>query len=97
MATMTWGRWTFNPSTACLETPLGGGGPYQIPVDEMSSSAAILDWIFQIHEKTWASADDKDDLTAAILELVGRGVCSGGFERVSDIKKRLNAAYGCVF
>jgi hypothetical protein len=99
MVTMTWGRWTLNPSNACLETNITApvGPVYQIPVDEMKTSANVLDWIFQIHEKTWVSSQDVGELVNAIVEILGRGICSGGIDRPIDPKVPLANRYGCKF
>lgn len=94
MVNTTWGRWTFNPSNFCLETTIGATGLYQIPVDEMINSASILDWIFQVSEKTWASSQDTGDLVKAIVDLLGRGVASGGVDHPLDAKARLAMVFG---
>jgi hypothetical protein len=70
---------------------------YQIPVDEMTNSASILDWIFQVQEKTWASSSDVGDLVGAIESILGRGVAGGGVDRPIDPKVALSRKYGIVF
>ena len=96
--TLTWGRWTFNPTTACLETEIFPGGPtYQVLADEMKDSASILDWIYQIEEKTWASSQDVGDLVSAAVEIFGRGVCSRGTDHPINPKVILTNRYGCDF
>lgn len=81
--TSSWGIWTLNPNNACLETQ---NGTYQIPVDEMTNSASILDRILQIQEKTWASSKDVGDLSKAFADILGRGVCSRGIDKAIDPK-----------
>jgi hypothetical protein len=81
-----WGKWTLNPDNGCLETD---NGAYQIPVDEMLDSASILDWIFQISEKTWATSEVVGDLVKAISDILGRGVCGGGINNPIDPKPSL--------
>jgi hypothetical protein len=39
----------------------------------MKDSAGTLDWVFQIEEKTWASAEDVGNLVEAIVAIFGRG------------------------
>lgn len=97
--TLTWGRWTLNPSNACLETDItvSGGPIYQVSVDDMKDSASILDWIYQIEEKTWASSQDVGDLVRAIVEILGRNVCGGGIDHPIDPKVPLTNRYGCTF
>ena len=94
MSANTWGRWTFNPDNACLETAAPW---YQIPVYELTTSAEILDWIFQVQEKTWSSSEDIGDLVAAIVDLVGRHVASAGIDHPIDPKPGLTARFGCTF
>lgn len=81
-----WGNWTLNPNNACLETR---NGTYQIPVDQMTNSASILDWIFQFREKTWASSQDVGDLVDAVADILGRGVCTGKIDKTIDPKPSL--------
>ena len=94
MANTTWGRWTFNPSNSCLETHITSTALYQVDVEEMTNSASILDWIFQVSEKTWASSQDTGDLVKAIVELLGRGVASGGIDHPLDAKALLAKVFG---
>lgn len=98
-ATTTWGRWTFNPGNLCLETHLTvpGGQQYQIPVDEMTSSAAVLDWIFHQEEKTYLTSEDLGDLVRAIAALVGRGICANQQDHPvpkADMVAKLQKRYG---
>lgn len=95
-ANTTWGGWTFNTTNACLEHPMGTS-PYQVPVDEMTTSAEILDWIFQIEEKTWASSQVIGDFVAAIADILGRGVAGSGIDHPIDPKAILTAKYGIKF
>ena len=81
-----WGKWKLNPNNACLEID---NGAYQVPVDEMTDSASILDWIFQISEKTWATSEDVGNLAKAISDILGRGVCGGGINHPIDPKPSL--------
>ena len=95
MTNAAWGNWTLNTNTGCLEHQ--AGGPYELPVYEMTNSAEILDWVFQIEEKTWASSEDIGDLVTAVREIIGRGVASGGVDHVADPKDALASRYGVQF
>jgi hypothetical protein len=57
---MQFGNWFFNKSTGTLDYT--GGVQYHIRLWEMKNSAEILDWILQIEEKSWASAEDIGNL-----------------------------------
>ncbi len=94
----TWGRWTFNPKNACLEIEAGAGGSlYQTPMDKIDNSARILDWVFQLEEKTWISPQDLKDFVRAIAYIFGRGVASGGKDHPINPKAILKTKYGCAF
>lgn len=91
---MQWGQWTLNIPDYCLEHPGPGCQSYQIPLEEFKTSAIILDWIFQLSEKTWMTSSDKGDLVDAILEIFGRSVCGGGVSYTIDPQKILLEKYG---
>ncbi len=99
MANTSWGNWTLNTTNACLEysDPALGSMIYQVPVDEMTTSAEILDWVFQIEEKTWANSAVIGDFVTAVAEILGRGVAGGGIDRPIDPKSILTANYGIKF
>ena len=73
------------------------GAISQIPLEELNTAAAILDWIFQIREKSWATSEDKSDLLDAIVDIFGRGVAGGGIATEIDTKKILADRYGIYF
>jgi hypothetical protein len=99
MTNTTWGRWTLNTTNACLETTIAPdtGAISQVPLDELNTSAATLDWIFQVQEKTWATPEDQGHLIDAIVEIFGRGVAGGGMDNPIDTKKILADRYGITF
>lgn len=70
---------------------------YQVPIDEMVSSASILDWIFQIQEKTWASSAVVGDFVEAVVDILGRSVAAFGIDHPIDSKKILSSKYGINF
>lgn len=96
---MTFGRWTINPEACTLEISPSGGGhdTYQVALEEMQDSASILDWIFQLNEKTWATAEDVGYFVEAVEYLFGRGVAGGGMDSPFDPKPILARKLGCEF
>jgi hypothetical protein len=64
---MKWGKWILKPSTLVLahDEPY-----YEIDLEEIHSSAAILDWIFQIRGKAWADANTMYDLLCAVDDIL---------------------------
>ena len=96
MTKTTWGRWTFNDANSCLETVIAPatGAIYQISVDEITTSAEMLDWLFQVEEKTWATSADVGDLISAFVALLGRSVASNGKDHPIDPKAILAKRFG---
>lgn len=69
---------------------------YYIDLDRCNSSAAILDWIFQIRGKNWASAEARSTLLDLLDILLDpqRNFCSWGKDRPakpqSDLRKLIH-------
>jgi hypothetical protein len=82
------GNWTLNKKERTLD--YAGGVHYQIPLEDFASSAQILDWLFQIEEKAWASPDDVGNLVCAIVSIFGRGVCGCGFDAPFNVNEVLD-------
>lgn len=93
----TWGNWQLNLKNACLEHPLTGLQPYQIYLGDIFSSAAILDWIYQMDEKAWTTDRDVSDLVKAFYDIFGRGICSGGVSHSFNPEDILSKKYGIDF
>ena len=68
-----------------LGEPYGGkpATSYDIYLDDMKSSAVVLDWIAQVNGKNWATAKVVGDLVKILDALLGfqQNYCSGGIER----------------
>jgi hypothetical protein len=52
-----WGDWRLITGTMHLVFMEGDRELYAIPLESMINSAQVLDWIFQLREKTWATND----------------------------------------
>ena len=78
---MKWGSWELQEEHLLLVHP-----HYEISLSEMTSSARMLDWIFQIQEKTWATAPVMKDLLTALDEIFypQSSLCGGGVDRTLD-------------
>jgi hypothetical protein len=65
---MRWGQWVLDPSTLVLahQEPFY----YEIDLEEIHSSAAILDWIFHVLGKQWADAETMYDLLRALDDIL---------------------------
>jgi len=92
-----YGRWNVDTKQALLTTVITPGADYEVPLEEMTSSARIMDWIFQVQEKTWASATDVGDLVEAIRDIFGRSFCGGANDAPINAKAVLSKQLGTVF
>lgn len=79
---MEFGNWKFDKKNLTL-THSGAGRGYEIDLERCTTSAEVLDWIFQIESKTWASAEDLGELVRAIGTLLSpqATLCSEGQEK----------------
>ena len=73
-----WEEWQFDPVGLTLACD-----GYEIDLEEIASSAAILDWVFQVAAKAWATPQVIADLMAALDEVLQpqANFCPGGMER----------------
>ena len=74
---MNWGNWEFNSDNWIL---LYKPEQYEIDLEEINSSAEILDWVFQIRDKQWCDAQILDDMLTAFYEILDpqKNYCSFG-------------------
>jgi hypothetical protein len=93
---MRWGSWEFNPKNLTLTHSTER---YEIDLEDIHSSAAILDWIFQIKHKGWADSTTMYDLVRAFDDILGpqANYCSGeqdiradGGKLAREFAERLN-------
>lgn len=68
-----WGRWVYRKAVRCLFIY-----PYEhvenfydVDLDTCKTPRAVMDWLLQLSEKTWATADDIGNLLLAIHDIVG--------------------------
>lgn len=75
-----WGAWTYRVNRTLECRNERGGYIYDVDLDRCRTSAEVLDWIFQITAKTWASPEIVKDLLQAIRDLLGpqATLCSYG-------------------
>jgi len=83
-----WGKWEFDAKRLCL---VFDDGRYEIDLEKITSSAPMLDWIFQVNMKAWASRKDVGDLIEAFDDLLRpqANLCSMGTDRQLDATKFL--------
>jgi hypothetical protein len=78
-----WGPWEFDTSDLIIWIPERDYGIY---LKRVHSSAAILDWIFQILGKNWADASTMHALLLALREVLHpqKNYCPGEEDRRTD-------------
>ena len=85
-----WGNWRYNARLFVLtHVPQD----YEIRLDECSTCAETLDWIFQVASKTWMTHEDKGNLLDALHDILNpqATLCSFGTSKTLDVKKHLTA------
>ena len=89
----TWGKWKLNTG---LYTLTHADFEFEIRLDEISSCAEMLDWIFQLRAKTWITNEDMGDLTQAFDDIFQpqATMCSGGREKTFDARIHLDKWFG---
>lgn len=91
-----WGRWRLDTATLELlleEQP--GRCTYPVDLEGFTSSAPMLDMIFQVAKKTWATAEDVGDLIGALQNIFDpqARLCGSGRDRKLDATAHLRARY----
>ena len=88
-----WGVWSFDASRLALVLELAGSPKHSIDLRHMTSSACLLDSIFEVHEKEWANKEIVGDLIAAFQDLFDPrvSVCSNREPRTFDPVAHLKA------
>ena len=82
------GHWIHNQSNNTLEYHDNEGRfLYYVDFDRCRTSAQVLDWIFQIHQKDWCSAQDMHDLLKAICYVIDPQANLCSFEMSKTLPK----------
>jgi hypothetical protein len=84
--TNKWGLWSFDPALLSLTLKKEGVGPYSIALRDIKSSACMLDFIFEIRGKRWATNEVIGDLITAFQDLFDPQVtlCTGRADKDFD-------------
>jgi hypothetical protein len=89
-----WGNWTLDARLLALNLQVQGHS-YQIELEDITDSTKMLDWIFQIRIKTWATNDIVGDLISAFQDIFHpqSSLCGQGIPKTIDttdfLRKRL--------
>lgn len=63
--------------TSVIEVATGHGGMYEVDLDRCKTAKACLDWIHQLHEKTWFDAAREKEFIDLLLRLIPTRLWSG--------------------
>ena len=82
----TWGSWSFNPGELSLDLMRDGLPVHSIHLRTITSSACMLDVIFDLKSRSWANNEVVGDLVTALQDLFDPRVtlCGGGRDRTLD-------------
>ena len=77
------GPWRYDPALLTLTFYEGKRAGYEVDLERMPTSAAMLDWIFQVRGKSWCTPEAMAALLEALDEILDpqSGMCRDGVER----------------
>ena len=91
-----WGSWSFKPESLVLVCEAAEAKGYEVDLERCTTSAEMLDWLCQVAEKDWATAELVGNLVLALNDLLrpNASVCSMGVEGepIEDVRKAIKAA-----
>lgn len=64
-----YGKWVYDHATETLSYPVNELHEYDIPLQDMTSATAMLDWIMQINSKVWGRGECTAELVAALNDI----------------------------
>jgi hypothetical protein len=92
-----WGVWRLERANLTL-VHSGEGRSYEVDLEAMNTTGQMLDWIFQVSGKSWATRQDVGELVQALDDIFHpqQNLCPGGATRKIDasdvVKQRLKDA-----
>ena len=80
-----WGDWHLEASNLTLVLK-SGNGSYEVDLEQITDSAQMLDWIFQLRTKPWVTNDTISDLVSAFQDLFSpqETICGGGVKQTTN-------------
>lgn len=92
LARREWGAWRLDTRTwELLYVDQGGAVRYPLDLERVTSAAAALDWIAQVHKKTWSSAADIGNLVHALDDIFDMQARLCSFGATGAAEKKINA------
>jgi hypothetical protein len=89
---LRWGDWKYRRSNYTLTYEPWN---YEIDLEGIKRSSQILDWVFQIQTKTWATPQVLADLLEALRELLDpqANYCPSGMDRQTSAKEAVEGFF----
>ena len=76
-----WGRKykyvSYDPECKTIDIQTGYGGVYDVPLSRCTNAAQCLDWIHQLHVKTWFDEEREKEFIDILLRLIPTEFWSG--------------------
>jgi len=95
-ARIRWGNWVLRRRNWTLVYITHQGHElYEIDLEQMTTAAQMLDWIFQACRKLWATPEYQADLIRALSDIFTpqATLCSGGTSKTLDAARWLREQY----
>lgn len=86
---LKWGSWRYDREQKVLYLKDNGFDLYEIDMSELTTSAEILDYIFQLKTKSWLTPKILFDLIEALEDLLNpqENYCSNGVGKKANPQK----------
>jgi hypothetical protein len=84
-----WGKWKLDRDRRAIY--YDGPHDYWFSLGQMNNSAEVLDWIVELHEKSWATPEDIGNLVAALDDIfdLQNNMCGCGIDHRFDAKEHV--------
>ena len=84
-----WGNWKLDRDRRAIF--YDGPHDYWFSLAQMNNSAEVLDWIVELHEKSWATPEDIGNLVAALDDIfdLQNNICGCGVEHRFNAKEHV--------
>jgi hypothetical protein len=85
-----WGKWKLDKDRRAIV--YDGSHDCWFPLAQMNNSTEILDWIVQLHEKSWATPEDIGNLVVALDDIfdLQNNLCGCGMEHRFNAREYLS-------
>lgn len=70
----------FDEESQCILITYRGNVEYDVPLSRCKTAGQVLDWIHQLHVKTWFTPEMEYEFIDLLLKLIPSNLWSGGGE-----------------